>query len=685
MTLPSVASTEHRTIGVLVDSLTSYQQTVLSGIYAVALEAGLNVLVYVGRDLNSTHAHHKPANEIYSLVRQDLHGLIVFLSGIGYHLTDGELEVFLNRFMPQRTVTLSRSVQGIPGVLIDNESGMTALMEHLILKRGLRKFAFMNGFAHDAECQVRERAFLDALGRHGLEFDPKNLLFGEFFRTAAYQAALEFLDHDLDVEVIVAANDDMAYGILRAAQERGLRVPKDLAVTGFDDADLSVFTKPALTTVRQPLVAHGEQAVRSLLHLLEGRPELAPVSLPTQLVVRDSCDHHELNTVSEVRDQQASLFSILLDHAHFRFNEQYEFLTLQLLKTNLMAVNGLSELWACMPEHLVTLGMNRFFVVLYAEPAPQPTARARLAFAFQDGQSLPITHLDEFESSALLPEALQSSLHGMILVQPLFVAETHYGLLLTDTQNGQRVYQEQLCSFLSGSIHNAHQNSNLRAHAALLEERIHERTRALEQTNAQLQGEIEQRRRAERALRQANLDLRQVALVDGLTGLYNRAAFDEFLDRNWKLHIRSQHQMSLILIDIDYFKRFNDHYGHVPGDECLRAVAGVLKACVLRPTDMVARYGGEEFVIILGGTDEAGSETVISRVQQGIRQLAIPHAASEVAAWVTISIGVCTHIPTPPEHNADLIESADRALYQAKQGGRNGFCRFGFHDSARAS
>jgi diguanylate cyclase (GGDEF)-like protein len=656
-------------IGVIVDGLGNYQRNVLAGMRAVALEAGVNIVVYVGRELNPVLAKNRPANELYNMIDPDLHGLVVFSGGIGHYLDNPQLEAFVNRFMPERTVSLTRMVHGITSVLIDNEPGMNELMEHLIVARGFRKFAYMRGVLQNPESQQRERIFKATLERHGIPINPDHFLRGDFSRTPAYHATLEFLDTKPDVEVIVTANDDMAYGVLRAAQARGLRVPKDLAVTGFDNDDLSIFTAPALTTVHQPLVQYGHQAMHSMLRLLAGEPS-NNVFLPSELIVRESCNR-QTSAQAITPEEKAVLFSSLLEHANQRFNEQYEFHNLHLLETSLMAVNTLPELLAHLPEYLLALGVQRAFIALYPQPAPQPTKTARLAFAFQNGARLTVDETLEFETIDLLPEHLHETSNGMLLVQPLFVGDTHYGLFLTDANNGTRLFHEPLNSLLGGSIHNVHQTSALRAQTISLEERIVERTQALEQTNTQLHAEIQQRHTAEIALRQANATLRQIASLDGLTGLYNRAAFDDFLEQHWQQHAQDQLQLSLILIDIDHFKKYNDHYGHVPGDESLRAVANVLKACVQRKNDMVARYGGEEFAIVLTDTAEAGSEIVIARVQDAIRQLAIPHERSDVAPTLTVSIGISTCIPDANQPEVNLIASADRALYEAKQNGRN--------------
>ena len=125
------------------------------------------------------------------------------------------------------------------------------------------------------------------------------------------------------------------------------------------------------------------------------------------------------------------------------------------------------------------------------------------------------------------------------------------------------------------------------------------------------------------------------------------------------------------MMDIDHFKLYNDHYGHQGGDACLKGVAGILQREIFRPADMVARYGGEEFAVILPGTDVQGALTVAERLRADMERSALPHAASDVAPWVTLSIGVAAVVPLRDVSSATLVARADRALYRAKGSGRN--------------
>lgn len=174
-----------------------------------------------------------------------------------------------------------------------------------------------------------------------------------------------------------------------------------------------------------------------------------------------------------------------------------------------------------------------------------------------------------------------------------------------------------------------------------------------------------------RELKQANAELQRLAKVDGLTGISNRRVFDEAIKREWAHAMRQGSPLALIMGDIDHFKGYNDHYGHRGGDECLIAVAKAFAGNVHRATDLAARYGGEEFVLLMAMTPSDGAMIVAENVLESIRKLALPHAQSSAADHVTMSLGVCSVVPQR-EHSLELLmETADQALYEAKNKGRN--------------
>ena len=200
--------------------------------------------------------------------------------------------------------------------------------------------------------------------------------------------------------------------------------------------------------------------------------------------------------------------------------------------------------------------------------------------------------------------------------------------------------------------------------ARLLEQKVIDRTH-------KLQAEVDRRAIAEVALQKANHKLQHLAYIDGLTGIPNRRNFDERLNREWKRAKREGLSLSIILCDVDYFKKYNDTYGHQLGDDCLCSVAKTIALTLRRPSDLVARYGGEEFVILLPNTDMAGAIAVGQGLRSQIQNLRIPHNASDISSFVTLSFGVASLVPLDKTTSAQLLSQADQALYLSKRTGRD--------------
>jgi diguanylate cyclase (GGDEF)-like protein/PAS domain S-box-containing protein len=183
--------------------------------------------------------------------------------------------------------------------------------------------------------------------------------------------------------------------------------------------------------------------------------------------------------------------------------------------------------------------------------------------------------------------------------------------------------------------------------------------------------DISERKKTEEKLLNLQRELQDLSFKDGLTGLANRRRFDSLVDVEWSSARRNQTPLSLIMVDIDFFKQYNDHYGHIQGDDCLKRVAQTLGSGATRPRDFAARYGGEEFALVLPETDEDGAEHVAARCRDTLLAEGIAHATSPVASTVTVSLGVGTIIPSATDEPLRFIEEVDRRLYRAKQGGRN--------------
>lgn len=193
----------------------------------------------------------------------------------------------------------------------------------------------------------------------------------------------------------------------------------------------------------------------------------------------------------------------------------------------------------------------------------------------------------------------------------------------------------------------------------------------IQRQKKRLQDEIAKRKQTELILQEANRKLELLANLDGLTQIANRRRFDNYLALEWQRHQREQHSLTLVFIDIDYFKRYNDTYGHQGGDDCLMRVAQAIAKVPQRPTDLVARYGGEEFAVILSNTNLDGGLKVATAIQTQVLNLKVPHQSSDVSEYVTLSIGVASLVPTLELSLETLIANADEALYTAKSQGRN--------------
>lgn len=186
------------------------------------------------------------------------------------------------------------------------------------------------------------------------------------------------------------------------------------------------------------------------------------------------------------------------------------------------------------------------------------------------------------------------------------------------------------------------------------------------ESNLNLELEIERRKKVEDKLR-------QISLQDGLTGLSNRRHFDQVLEDELRRAVRAAYPVSLIMLDIDNFKAFNDTYGHVEGDACLQRISRVLQQAINRPGDLAARYGGEEFAVILSNTEAINAYIIAEAIRDNVTALKIPHEGSEIAdfKFVTISAGVASVIPERGSTTPDIVDQADRALYKAKADGKN--------------
>ncbi len=601
------------------------------------------------------------------------------------------------------TVCIGLVMPGMTCVRGDNLTGMRELMGHLLDGERVRRPVFIRGIPAQPDSLAREQVFCEELDRRGLGVDERLMVTGNFSQDVSYQEMQRLLAKGLEFDAVVAANDVSALGALAALNDHGLAVPGDVRLAGFDNTQASALTWPGLTTVDQGLQDQGRIAAEHLIQEIDGTHTCGEVFVPSHVVIRGSSSpgHATLRpgATMAVTMAKASQAQLAGQDAVIGLNR-----ALLRCKTVEDIVDVLS-----VPRQLHRLGLARCFLAIYApppgdgspDPAGSPGARdapdpqdptgtypkrgdgrtrwARLVLDHRDDTRHPAPD-DVFPVHRLLPEALRTQLDtGGLVLQPLSVGDHPLGYVLFEQVGGMVTVTEVLRMDLSRTIGAVRASQELREYATNLEVLVAGRTRALEeevytrrQTERDLHAEVLIRRQAEQELQRMNAQLQRSAVLDGLTGVGNRAAFTQHLELHWPGPCPDD-ALTLIMIDVDFFKAYNDHFGHVCGDEALRVVADCLERALCQDDDLAARYGGEEFAALLPRSDLVAGLTVADRFRRLLAEVGIPHPTSTVAPVVTASLGIAqidgrTRDTQTPD---DLVRAADRALYRAKAEGRN--------------
>ena len=583
----------------------------------------------------------------------------------------------------------------------DNAMGVRLLVQHLVTECGVRSVLAVRGVRSHPDSLDRERLLRGELAAAGLDLPPGRVVTGDFSREVTYRAVRDALrDGSGGVDAVVCFNDLSAIGALDAVRDAGLRVPRDVVVTGYDDDQFSSLVRPALTTVDQDLAGQGARAAALLLEMIDGGPARA-VSHPVRLLRRASTAR-DLPAAPEASDNPEAPVSVP-DGARpweYVWNAMISMDTMLEVSRALFGCRSVPELVRALGAEMERLQAGRAFLVLREDPPPGEgdllpgeegagTAgppRGRLCFAVDDGAVPDVADERPFALERLLPAHLEHHLQrGWLSVQPVGSGTAELGYLLVEQAPGATVMVgESLGLDLFRALDAIRSARRLARHADELEALVARRTAELEselatrraaeqglgRANAHLLSEVAQRQAAETQLRRLNQELHALASRDGLTGVANRAAFDDALALQLAGCARAGSPLSLVMIDVDAFKAYNDEYGHLAGDDALRVVGGCLREAVHRPNDLAARYGGEEFALVLPSTDSEGATVVAGQLAARLAALAVPHTGG-VNGVLTLSMGVATLVPGPRTVGSDLVAVADRRLYRAKREGRD--------------
>ena len=293
--IKSLLGADAPALGFLVDLLEDgYQTAIATGVFAAAKNAGASVQCFVGGVLGSPDRSAPQRNHVYRLANPNTVDALVILGGsLVNHVGPAELSRYFESCRTLPMCSIAMPLDGMASVLINNEVGMRGAIEHLIKVHNLKRIAFVRGPLANAEAELRYQVYRDVLAQHRLPLDPRMVAVGDFQTESGRAAVARFFDEVHfkieDIEAIVVSNDNMAFGVLRELEARQIRVPQDIAVTGFDDIEEARYVNPGLTTVRQPLEEQGREAVRMLIQALQHRSAPGSIELPTELVTRGSC------------------------------------------------------------------------------------------------------------------------------------------------------------------------------------------------------------------------------------------------------------------------------------------------------------------------------------------------------------------------------------------------------------
>ncbi len=407
------------TIGVLITQLRiMYETAHLIEISAIARQRGVNVICMVGGDF----LEDSPNNSIFDLIHPATFSGLIISGTLGRTVSPAQAQRFCEHFAPLPIVSGAFPATGITQVLPDSARGMRAAVEHLIVEHNCRRIAFIRGPEGQKEAEERFQAYLDVLTQYALPVAPELIANGDYWRSAGRAAMQTLLDRAVSLDAVVVANDDMAIGAFEVLQMRGVRVPEDVALVGFDDMLEASLLPVPLTTVRQSYARSAQTMVDVLLRRMDGERFPAEVIFPTELVIRQSCGCLSMN-----QPQQRTA-------VHEQIQRQQKMTSLQYFNKDLVAILALEELGPVIEQHFPALDIHRGYIALYEEAALPP--HARLILAYTAGKVELLGNWPAFPLHHLAPAEMLPQEQGYTLIAIPF--------LLRDQQLGFGLFEIEL-------------------------------------------------------------------------------------------------------------------------------------------------------------------------------------------------------------------------------------------------
>lgn len=641
----------------LVDS--DYSRGLIRGARAYCEAHGISLLVFAGRSFGWPYGFEYQNTAVYGHVRGwNLDGLVIVTGTQCNYVDPEEFKAYIDSLAGMPVVSVAVPLPGRPCVASDNDAGLRSILAHLVDRHGAKRIAVLKGPEGNEEARRRFEVYRSFLSERGIPFDPSIALQGDFSVENSVNALMRHLeDRAPDFDALLCLNDTMAIGCLGYFADRGIRVPEDVIVTGFDDIVRSRYESPSLTTVCQDLEAQGRIACELAHALLEGK-DIPPLTMiPTRAVFRQSCGCVDGSSIGietvEGSDTPAPYAQSLVSFvARDWIRVQDDIVLLRQYLSRLISVLAIEDLLDDLRESLEVFRIASCAIVIYDAELRNPRGkvfelphRATLALGYdeatpREGRFVPVAFSPR---DALLPEGTFSDRPRSLVVTALYYREEQLGYIVYEPGTCAPSIYETLCVQLSSTIRSA----LVFAAKQAAEERLNEALFELEAYNKRLS---------------------DISQTDELTGLYNRRGFLSLGQQSMDLALRMGKNGLVVFGDMDGLKRINDTWGHDAGDRAILAMAHVLRK-TFRSLDVLARLGGDEFAIVAVDISSAFVETLRERMNRWVEAY---NETSGEPFRLSISLGA---VEFSGEHNRKLeglLSLADSVLYEEKRRKKEG-------------
>ena len=647
-------------IALLVHNLTvEYSLTVAQGVASFFTpDKGVKLILVQTNQPNYPHGiyEYQYWTSAELLKAEDIDLVMIITSAYQTFIQEEELNDFLKPFSKKPIVSIAADLpfDDVHYTTSDCTQAYNQVIEHLVKEHGCKNIGFLSAAeTNSAEGIARLAAFKKALKNNNLPFNPDNVIEAMFVREAAYTITHEKYKskEDVKVDAFLAANDLMAEGCMKALQELGIKVPKDVKIVGFDDSVRASFTSPSLSTIDQNVAGQGYAAAEIAWKILNGQKLPRETKTTTEPIYRQSCGCVKSSNISFVSRNQAGE---IVENHHLNSNtiEEYtesskEIIGIYTLIDTFHRNHTLEDFFNSLTAIAGQLKFSSMSVVLYNEPVyfkktdkiVIPDKAYLKAFIEGDKQLLPYDEkgIETNPHKNLIPPDFHSTNAGTYIVHPIFAGEKQYGYLIVKPTNAKFQMHHVYLKLIINAIANAY-----------------DYTQAINKNEALSN-------RNERLLKN-NQVLNMQNSIDELTQVLNRRGFMEKAEKELKKAVKNGQSGMVFFADMDGLKKINDTYGHKVGDLAIQTEARVLSAA-FRNSDIVGRLSGDEFAILSTGLTKGYISAIRTRIEQLNLLL-----SQEAGLPITLSLSLGHVAFTPEKANLDaLLSRADEKLYEEKE------------------